>query len=67
MFQSFDEPLPLKLIFNFSHSTNLCHSILKIIEIIRIMEPMVEWVGVLYLPSILLMKYKFNFRRFAPS
>ena len=67
MFQPFDQPLSLKLRFNFSYLTNLCHDNLKIIEIVRVIEPWAEWVGVLYLPTILLMKSKFHFMRFAPS
>ena len=64
MLKPFDEPLPLKLIFiYFSHSTNLCHGNLKIIETVSVIEPWVKWMGVLYLPSILLMKSKFLFRR----
>ena len=46
---------------------NFCHGNLKIIEIVSVIEPWVELVGVLYLPSILLMKSKFHFKRFAPS
>ena len=46
---------------------NFCHGNLKIIEIVSVTEPWVELVGVLYLPSILLMKSKFHFKRFAPS
>ena len=67
MFQPFDKPLPMKLIYSFSHLTNFCRGNLKIIEIVSVIEPWVEWVGVLYLPSILLMKSKFHFSRFVPS
>ena len=49
MFKPFDEPLPLKLIYNFSHLTNLWHGNLNIKEIACVIEPWVEWVGVLYL------------------
>ena len=47
--------------------TNLCYGNLKILEIVSVKEPWVEWLGVLYLPSILLMKSKFHFRCFAHS
>ena len=42
MFPPFDEPLPLKLIYNFNNLTNLCHGNQKIIEIVSIIEPWVE-------------------------
>ena len=59
--------MPLKFIYNFNHLTNICHGNLKVIEIASVIEPWLQCAGVLYLPSILLMKFKFNFRRFAPS
>ena len=43
MFQPFDKPLPLKLIYNFSHLMNLCRGNLKIIEIVSAIEPWVEF------------------------
>ena len=49
------------------HFTNFCRGNLKIKEIVRVIEPWVEWLGLLYLPSILLMKSKFHFKRFVPS
>ena len=42
VFQPFDEPLPFKLIYNFSYLTNLCHGNLKIIENVSAIDPWVE-------------------------
>ena len=65
MFQSFDVPLTMKLEFAISRTSAVGN--LKIKEIVRVIEPWVEWLGLLYLPSILLMKSKFHFKRFVPS
>ena len=54
------EPLPLKLIYNFSQFTNLSGDNLKIVKTVTFIEPWVEWMSVLYLPLILLMKSKFH-------
>ena len=48
-----------------NHLTNIFCSDLKMINIVNVIKPWVVWVGVLYHPSILLMKSKFHFRCFA--
>ena len=67
IFQPLDEPLLLKFIYIFSHLTKLCRGNLKLLEIVCVIRPWVEWVGVLYFPTILLMKSKFHFRQLVPS